>query len=304
MSARRLFAGIDAGGATFKLGIAGDDGALISKVRVPTSSPEETVAASAGALRALAKGAGGDIVALGVASFGPIDVDPASPAYGTILKTPKPGWSGAPLRNMLISTLNIPVVLDTDVNAALYAELTQGAAKGMDRAAYVTIGTGVGVGVLSGGAFAGRPFHPELGHIRVERHRDDAAFAGVCRFHGACLEGLLCAPALIARFGELEALGDDHPCWTVAGWYLAQLCLALSLGWRLERIVLGGGVMRSAALLHETRAAYSTLLNGYLAAENDAQRLIARATLGDDAGLIGAISLIAAEKVKSAPNNA
>lgn len=291
MAARSLFAGIDAGGTTFKLGIAGEDGELLSKTRVPTTNPEQTVLAAVAALRELAREARGEIVALGIGSFGPVDVDPVSPAYGTILRTPKPGWSGAPLRAMMVQALDIPVALDTDVNAALFAERMKGAAKGIDRAAYVTVGTGVGVGIQINGVFAGRPFHPELGHVRVERHESDAAFDGTCSVHGGCLEGLLSAPALIARFGALETLPDGDPCWNVAGWYLAQLCLTLSLGWRLERIVLGGGVMNSPALLPQTRAWYSSFLKDYLTNENDPSELIAPAALGDDAGLLGAIGL-------------
>lgn len=292
MAARRLFAGIDAGGTTFKLGIAEEEGAILGKTRIPTTGPEETVSAAVAALQDLARKADGEIVALGIASFGPVDVDPVSPTYGTILRTPKPGWSGAPLRKMMVHALGVPVALDTDVNAALLAEWTNGAAKGTDRAAYVTIGTGIGVGAQINGEFAGRPFHLELGHIRVERHEDDMAFGGICSVHGGCLEGLLSAPALIARFGQIETLSDDDPCWNVGGWYLAQLCLTLSLGWRLQRIVLGGGVMNSPALLRQTRVWYSDLLNDYLTNENDPDELIARAALGDDAGLLGAIRLL------------
>lgn len=291
MAARRCFAGIDAGGTTFKLGVAGEDGALLGKTRIPTTGPKETVQAAGAALQELARGEQAAIVALGIASFGPVDVDPLSPDYGTILRTPKPGWSGAPLRAMMADLLGVPVALDTDVNAALLAEQAHGAAKGSDRAAYVTIGAGVGVSVQINGEFAGRPLHPELGHIRVERHKNDTAFAGSCNVHGGCLEGLLSAPALIARFGALEALPEDDPCWMVAGWYLAQLCLVLSLGWRVERIVLGGGVMNSAALLHRARAQYSGFTNHYLTSEDDPDKLIVRAALGDDAGLAGAIAL-------------
>jgi fructokinase len=288
----RLVAGIDAGGTTFKLGVADLDGALLRKTRIPTTSPEETISAAASTLGELARRAGGDIAALGIASFGPVDVDPASPDYGTILKTPKAGWSGAALGPALAESLCVPVVLDTDVNAALLAEMTAGAAQGLDRAAYVTIGTGVGVGVWINGEFGGRPFHPELGHIRVERHPDDIAFDGVCSVHGGCLEGLVSAPALMSRFGALEELLFDHACWRIAGFYVAQLCLTLSLGWRVERIVLGGGVMNAEKLLSHSRLRYGTLMHGYISGtESDPEKLIVRAALGDDAGLTGAIML-------------
>ena len=292
MTKVRFVAGIDAGGTTFKLGVAGGANAPLIKTRIPTTTPEETISAAASSLRTLARSAGGEIVALGIASFGPVDVDPASPNYGKILKTPKAGWSGAALRPALEAALGAPVILDTDVNAALLAEMTAGAAQGVDRAAYVTIGTGVGVGVRINAEFAGRPFHPELGHIRVERHPEDREYEGACGIHRGCLEGLLSAPSLISRFGALEELPSDHVCWRIAGFYIAQLCLTLSLGWRVERIVLGGGVMNAEALLSQCRRQYSMLMQGYIAGiESDPENLIARAALGDDAGLSGAIML-------------
>lgn len=288
----RLIGGIDAGGTTFKLGVADNSGVLLEKARVPTTSPEETINAATASLRGLARSAGGKIAALGIASFGPVDVDPASPNYGSILKTPKAGWSGAPLRTALAEALGVPVILDTDVNAALLAEMAAGAAQEVDRAAYVTIGTGVGVGIRIKTEFAARPFHPELGHIRVERHPEDDEYEGVCGIHGGCLEGLLSAPALISRYGALEALPLDHACWRIAGFYIAQLCLMLSLGWRVERIVLGGGVTNAEALIGQCRLQYGTLMYGYISGiESDPEKLIARAALGDDAGLSGAIML-------------
>lgn len=292
MTTGRLIGGVDAGGTTFKLGVADNFGVLLEKARIPTTSPEETIEAAAAALRELARSAGGEIAALGIASFGPVDVDPASPSYGSILTTPKVGWSGAPLRSALAAALGVPAILDTDVNAALLAEMAAGAAQRIDRAAYVTIGTGVGVSVRINSEFAARPFHPEFGHIRVERHPEDLDFKGVCGIHGGCLEGLLSAPALISRFGALEALPSDHACWRIAGFYIGQLCLALSLGWRVERIVLGGGVMNADALIGQCRLHYATLMRGYLSGvESDPTNLIARAALGDDAGLSGAIML-------------
>jgi len=292
MARERLIGGIDAGGTTFKLGVADRCGALLGKARVPTSGPAQTIASAAAALKDLAAAAGGDIAALGIASFGPVDIDPSSPDYGTILKTPKAGWSGAGLRRALEEALGVRAVLDTDVNAALLAEMMSGAAQHVDRAAYVTIGTGVGVGIRVNGEFAGRPFHPELGHIRVERHQDDTDFKGRCSVHGSCLEGLLCAPALVSRFGPLERLAPHHACWRIAGFYAAQLCLSISLGWRVERIVLGGGVMNARALLDQCRLQYGAFMREYMpGAASEPEKLIVRAALGDDAGLVGAVML-------------
>ncbi len=297
MAETTLIAGIDAGGTTFKVGIANPDGALLGKRRVATTAPAETIDSACAALRRLAEEAGGRIEALGVASFGPVDVDPGSQDYGCILNTPKKGWSGARLKPMFEERLGAPVVLDTDVNAALLAETAQGAACGASKAAYVTIGTGVGVGIVIDDALVGKPFHPELGHICVTRHEIDIDYPGVCKIHGSCLEGLLSAPALIDRFGPLENLSEDDYCWEIAGWYLAQLCLTLTLCFRLERIVLGGGVMNAPALVRNTRQHFSKFLNGYLInGETDPERLIVRAKLGDDAGLAGALQLVRAVK--------
>jgi len=292
MAVKPLLAGIDAGGTTFKLGLADDAGALLVRDRVETGAPAETIAAASQRLRELAEDLGGSIKAVGIASFGPVDVDPNSSSYGTILNTPKEGWSQTPLAAGLRNELDVPATLDTDVNAALLAEREFGAAQNTKRAAYVTIGTGVGVGLYTGSDFAGRPYHPELGHIRVERHPEDQNFEGVCAIHGACLEGLVSAPALIERYGRLEGLGRDHTCWDMAGWYLAQLSIVIMLGWRVERVVLGGGVMNADALLPAARRQYTDLMAGYLSPEEcDAERVIQCAALGDDAGIVGAILL-------------
>ncbi|MCQ8184626.1 ROK family protein [Parvularcula maris] len=292
MSERELIAGIDAGGTTFKLGIAEKVGTeLLDKTRVPTAQPAATIAASIEALKEMARRAGGRIVRVGIASFGPVDVDSGSESYGSLLATPKPGWSAVELLSEVAHGLGARGVLDTDVNGALEAEMAYGAAAGLSRAAYVTVGTGIGVGILTGGGFAGRPGHPELGHIRVARHAEDTDYAGRCSFHGDCLEGLASAPALEERFGPLPALGEEHEAWRIAGFYLAQLAMTLSLGYRLERIVFGGGVMLAPALLGEVRRCTEELNAGYLPEAANAEGLIARAALGDDAGLIGALHL-------------
>jgi fructokinase len=292
MTRRELIAGIDAGGTSFKLGIAERaEPRLLTKTRVPTTSPDETIERSAAALLAMAEEAGGFVGKLGIASFGPVDVDPSSPGYGTILATPKPGWANTALLARLGGRLGAAGMLDTDVNAALEAEMRFGGARGATRAAYVTIGTGIGVGVRTEGGFAGRPSHPELGHIRVERHPRDRSYAGRCAFHQDCLEGLASAPALTDRFGPLEDLPPRHEAWEVAGFYLGQLALTLRLGFRLQRIVFGGGVMLAPRLLGRVRHHAERLNAGYLPEALGGGELIRPAALGQDAGLIGALLL-------------
>lgn len=295
--ARALIAGIDAGGTTFKLGVADTDGRLLAKARVPTTTPEETVSAAAQTLRELAEGVGGQITRLGVATFGPVDVDEASARYGTILSTPKAGWSDTPLLGKLSEALGVPGRLDTDVNGALEAEMQLGAGRGLSRAAYITVGTGIGVGLKADGQFAGRPLHPELGHIRVARHPEDDGYEGRCAFHKDCLEGLSAAPALSDRFGDLENLGADHPVWDMAGYYLAQLCLTLALGSRLERIVLGGGVLGAPTLIGSVQRHFARLDGGYLPEAIRPEELLQKAQLGDDAGLLG--SFLIARRIDS-----
>ena len=294
-----LLAGIDAGGTSFKIGVASRDGALLASAKVATSDPATTLDAAAARLLALAEQAGGKIEAFGLASFGPIAVDPDTEDYGCILQTPKPGWQGANILAELERRLDAPGGLDTDVNAALLAEMQRGAARACERAAYVTVGTGIGVGIKTGGQLMGRPFHPELGHIRVQRHVADVSFPGVCAIHGDCLEGLASGPALTARFGPLDQLSHAHEAWEIAGFYLAQLCLTISLSARVERIVLGGGVMQAAALLQSVQANFDHLMANYLPQPSAKQGLIAQAALGQDAGLIGALLL--AQTIKT-PN--
>lgn len=287
-----LIGGIDAGGTTFKCAIAAPDGRLLATLRVPVTTPEATIGACVDFFRWEMKERGTRLNVLGIASFGPIDVDPASPEYGTLYATPKPGWAGTRLSARFFSALGVPVVLDTDVNGALAAELDRGAAKGFASAAYITVGTGIGAAVWSAGGFLGKPSHPEFGHIRVERHPADREFAGVCSFHGACLEGLASAPALAARFGPPEALPADHPVWEIEAFYLAQACATLFYTARPQRILLGGGVFLAEGLVPKVRAAFGRILNGYLGlTEGDIEALIQRPALGDDAGLFGAITL-------------
>lgn len=303
--AKTLIAGIDAGGTTFKCALAWNDAGhapprLLAEARIDTTAPDTTLDACAAFFRDAAEcdnneiGRQGrsQIGMVGVGAFGPVDIDPSSARYGEILSTPKPGWSGVKLRQELASRLSAPVRVDTDVNAALRAERAWGAAHGTQSAAYVTVGTGIGAGVFAGRAFAGAPQHPELGHIRVTRAPGDADFAGLCPFHGDCLEGLACAPALTARFGDPRAFDHDHPGWRLEAHYLAQACLTLSLSFRVQRIVLGGGLMRSEHLLTLVRTAYGELMNGYLGqSDADIAQLIVRPGLGDAAGVMGGLAL-------------
>lgn len=292
MGGAALVAGLDAGGTTFKCGLADASGALVARRRVPTTTPSDTIASCTTFFLDAAHELGATISVLGVASFGPIDVDDASVGYGAILNTPKAGWRGVNLAAKFAQGVGAPVVVDTDVNAALLAEMTWGAAQGARAAAYVTIGTGIGAGIFSCGGFVGRPRHPEVGHIRVQRHPADEAFKGICPVHGDCLEGLASATAVAARHGNPARLPLNHPGWDIQAWYVAQACLTLSLSIRPDRIILGGGLMLAEHLLPRVCEQYRRLMNGYLGESvADIEGLICKPGLGDDAGLMGGVAL-------------
>lgn len=284
------FAGIDAGGTTFKCGVSDANGNVLSKHRVHVATPEETLSACAEYFKSVTSKS--NLKALGIASFGPIDIDRTSKTYGTILATPKPNWAGTDLREFFTDALATETVVDTDVNGALLAEMTTGAAQSASSAVYITIGTGIGAGIYLNGHFAGQPTHPEFGHIPIKRHPDDTSFAGICPFHGDCLEGLTSVSSMRARWGEPKDLAPDHQGWVIAADYLAQACRVLTLTLRVERIILGGGLMLAPHLLDMVRSAYDRQMANYLGDRTIAGRtLIDRPALGDDAGLCGALLL-------------
>lgn len=282
-----LHGGIDAGGTSFKCGVADAAGTLIATRRIPATMPDETLDACAAFFREQ-----GQLQSFGIASFGPVDVDLSSPGYGTILKTPKPGWSGTNLRTNFQEQLGLPVHLDTDVNGALLAEMSLGAGKGATSAAYVTVGTGIGAGLFAGGEIIARPLHPEFGHVPVRRHPDDASFRSNCPFHDDCLEGFASAAAMALRHGDPATLAEDHPGWKIEADYLAQACRILSLTTRLECIILGGGLIQAGHLVTRVRDAYARQMGGYLdETPVEVERLIVPAGLEQDSGLLGAILL-------------
>lgn len=291
-----IFAAIDAGGTTFKCGLvqAGqnqNERKVLAGLRIPTTNPDETLSKCAAFFQEHA--AQGMVArAMGIASFGPLDVDVQSPNYGTILDGPKLGWASTNLKSFFETVLSIPVSIDTDVNGALLAEMEWGASKATKSAAYITIGTGIGAGIFANGALVGKPAHPEFGHIRLKRHNADLNFKGMCSIHGDCLEGLASATALTRRYGDPKALSADHIGWEIEAFYLAQACNVLSLTLRPNKIILGGGLMLAPHLLVKVREQYADLINNYLGqSREDIDTLIVTPGLGDDAGLYGGVCL-------------
>ena len=285
VAGRVRFGGIEAGGTKFVLGVGSSPHDILARTSVPTTSPAET-------LKAIVDwfGTQPPIAALGIASFGPVDLDAESTTWGYITQTTKPGWTNAKIAPALRSALNVPVSFDTDVNGAVLGEAKWGAAQGCQSAVYITVGTGIGGGVIIDGRTVHGLGHPEMGHIFPARHPDDHEFAGICRFHGACCEGLASGPAIIARYGvPLSDLPSVHPAHDLIAWYLAQLTHSVQAIAAPQRIILGGGVMKTPGLIARILVAAATLGGGYFAGRADT--IIAPPALGENSGLLGAFAL-------------
>ena len=307
MANTRRYGLIEAGGTKFVLGIAegtadrlrdAPAACMVSRHQIPTTTPDATMSAALEWLGTDARGFDG----VGIASFGPLCLARDDPQWGHITRTTKPHWSGADLVGPLAAAFGCPVAIDTDVNAAALAEARWGVGRGSDGACeallYLTIGTGIGGGfVMAGGRRLQGLSHPEMGHIRLPRHVDDTGFAGVCPFHGDCLEGLAAGPAIIARWGaSLSALGPEHPGHAMIAWYLGLAICSFQAVLEPARIVLGGGVMGTPGLIDRVRIAASNAGGGYFAGA--AETLVSMPALWPDSGLLGALAL-AMERAQS-----
>lgn len=279
--------GIEAGGTKMVCGIGDEHGRVIERATFPTTQPQETFQ------RVEEFFASRGIDALGVGSFGPVDLDEGSPSYGSITTTPKLAWRGFPFYQALKQRFAIPIAIDTDVNAAALGEHEWGAGQGVDTLIYMTVGTGIGVGALIDGKPLHGMVHPEMGHIFVKRIPEDA-FPGSCPSHGDCLEGLASGPALEKRWGKRgEVLAGVEQVWEWEAHYLAEAIANLILTLSPQRVILGGGVMKQAKLYPMIRSKSLTLLNGYVQSPllDAIDQYIVPPGLGDNAGLCGAFAL-------------
>ncbi len=292
---------LEAGGTKMVCSTGGADGRILSRESFPTLSPGETIPAIVAFFRAAGIGA------LGIGSFGPVDLNPRSKTYGHITSTPKPGWADFPLYRTLSEALGVPCGFDTDVNVAALGEYTLGAAKGLSSCVYVTVGTGVGGGIIMENNLVHGLVHPELGHIWLRPRADDPAPHGFCPFHDGCLEGLASGPAIEKRWGKkAEDLPPDHPAWALEAHYLAQMCVDAIVTFSPERIILGGGVMQQAFLFPMIRAETLAMLGGYVRHEMILRRideLIVPPGLGNNSGVTGALLLAARAASEKTPGS-
>lgn len=290
------FGAVELGGTKSVAAVGGADGHIVAETRVPTTSVDATLGAL-GAFFEAQRAALGPIEAIGIGSFGPLDLDQGSPRHGWITTTPKAGWAHTNVAGWFRDALGVPVAIDTDVNAAALGEWRHGAARGADVVVYITVGTGIGGGVLVHGQPLHGLVHPEIGHLRVPHDRVADPFDGVCPYHGDCLEGLASGPAMAARWGQpAESLPADHPAWTLEARYLALALQNVVCTVSPQRIVMGGGVMTHAALAARVRRELAALLGGYVQASailHAMDQYVVEPGLDARSGLIGALELAA-----------
>lgn len=285
--------GIEAGGTKFVCAVGTGPDDVRAEARFPTTTPEETVARAVTFFREQEK-AHGRPAAIGIASFGPLDPNPASPTFGYITSTPKPRWANVDLAGAIRSALGVPVGFDTDVNIAGLGEWRWGAAQGLSNFIYLTVGTGIGGGVLIDGKPVHGLVHPELGHILIPHDRAADPYEGFCPYHGDCLEGMAAGPAIGQRWGRPAVeLPPDHPAWDLEAHYLALALQMFICTLSPERIVLGGGVMEQMQLFPLVRRKVVACLNGYIQSPSILSHIddyIVPPGLGNRAGVLGAFA--------------
>lgn len=286
-----MLGAIEGGGTKFVCAVSDLELNIIDKIIIETKSPKITLS------RVFDFFSNHKIKSLGLGSFGPIDINPKSNQYGFITSTPKLEWKNFNILQSIKDKISPKVALNTDVNVAAYAEFKRGAAIGKDSCVYLTIGTGIGGGVIINRNIVNNQRHPELVHIFVNRKKDDT-FSGNCPYHKDCLEGLASGPAIIKRWNETPSkLPDNHIAWEFEAYYLAQAIANYTLTIAPELIILGGGVMNNVNLLNKIKSQFVSLINNYFDLPNVDQYIVTPA-LGNEAGIIGGL-LIAKELLET-----
>ncbi len=279
-----MLGAIEAGGTKFVCAVGDEKGNIVDRIQIPTTVPAETMPNVVEFFNQY------PIKAIGVGSFGPIDVNPESATFGNITSTPKPGWRDYPFVQSLRDAFSVPIGFNTDVNAAALGEVTFGAAKGLDSCLYITVGTGIGAGAIVQGKLLQGLSHPEMGHILVRRHPNDE-FRGECPYHHDCLEGLAAGPAIEARWGAKgDQLVDRMEVWDLEGYYIAQALMQYVLILSPKKIILGGGVMNQKQVFISVYKYLQEFLNEYVVLPELADYIVSPG-LGDHAGITGSLIL-------------
>lgn len=282
-----MYGALEAGGTKMVCAIGDETGKIYEQISIPTLKPEDTMPAIIEYFK------GKDIKALGVAAFGPVDVNKESDTYGHILETPKLPWRNYDLLGSIQKEINVPIGLDTDVNGSCLGEMTFGCAKGLDSVIYITIGTGVGAGIGVNGKLLHGMLHPEAGHIMLQQHPKDE-YKGRCPYHGTCFEGLAAGPAIEERWDKKAIeLGDVEEVWELEAHYIAEALMNYILILSPQKIILGGGVSHQKQIFPLVRKKVKELLNGYINTKEikDIDNYIVPASLNDDQGIMGCIQL-------------
>ena len=288
-----LYGGVETGGTWCVCALGTGPGDVVAEETFPTTGPAETLDRIVGFFAADGRPRP---TAIGIGAFGPLDLDPHSRTWGYVTTTPKPGWAHTPVAGVIRERLGVPVRLETDVAAAAVGEHRWGAGRDVPSLCYLTVGTGIGAGILIDGRPVHGLIHPEPGHLRVPHDRARDPFAGSCPVHGDCWEGLAAGGAIAARWGVGDALDlpDDHPAWTLEAEYLALGILSIVTVVSPHRVIAGGGVLQRAGLLPAVRQRLRELVGGYLETPLLADRIdeyVITPELGDRAGVLGALAL-------------
>lgn len=282
-----ILGALEAGGTKMVCAIGNENGEIREQLSIPTETPDITIPKCIEFFR------GKGIEALGIACFGPIDINKKSDTYGRITTTPKLPWQNYDIVGAFREALNVPVGFDTDVNGSALGEYTWGIAKGLHSCIYITVGTGVGVGVIVDGHLLHGMMHPEGGHVLLSKLPEDT-YKGHCPFHANCLEGLAAGPAIEERWGKKAVeLADRPEVWELEASYIAQALVDYTVLVSPQKIILGGGVMHQTQMLSLVREKFKTLLNGYIQTKEiaDLEHYIVVQSLDDKQGIMGALKL-------------
>ena len=282
-----ILGAVETGGTKINCAIGDEKGNILKSIRIATNSPEKCIPEILDFFLTYR------VDSIGIGSFGPLELHRDSPTYGSITATPKPGWRNYPIVSVFKKKLGVPVGFDTDVNAALLGELTYGNIRNIENAVYLTIGTGIGGGVISNGKLLHGMLHPEIGHIPVRVHEGDN-YSGKCPYHSSCLEGMASGPAIAERWGKPgEQLRDKSEVWDLEAWYIAQACAICMMTLSPQIIILGGGVMENTILFPLIREKTLQFINGYLPCKEieNLEQYIVPASLNGLQGIKGCIKL-------------